>query len=238
MAWNKNTYHKSDADCQMLLDWISEGEHQQLDFKMEIDDARKIARSMAAFANADGGRLLIGVKDNGVIAGVHSEEELYMLQAAAEYYAKPQIPYTIKLWNVHKKTVIEAFIAKSARLPHYVQNEKGEWKVYFRVGDQNLVLEPIAVHLLKSKKINKPVFIKYGRDEYKIVSLLKETEKTTAQELCRQSLLPFQIIKNVLTDLVLLNIVDEHVTITGTFFSLNGNINADDYLNHTDLLTR
>jgi len=44
---------------------IEEGEHQQLDFKYEISDSKKIARSLVAFANTDGGRLLVGVKDNG-----------------------------------------------------------------------------------------------------------------------------------------------------------------------------
>ena len=47
---------------------IEEGEHQQQDFKFEISDARKIAKSLSAFSNTDGGRLLIGVKDNGKIA--------------------------------------------------------------------------------------------------------------------------------------------------------------------------
>ena len=44
---------------------IEEGEQTQ-DFKMRIDDAAKIARTLVAFANTDGGRLLIGVKDNGL----------------------------------------------------------------------------------------------------------------------------------------------------------------------------
>ena len=56
-----------------LQQLIEEGEHQQQDFKFEISDARKIARSLSAFANTDGGRLLIGVKDNGRIDGVRSE---------------------------------------------------------------------------------------------------------------------------------------------------------------------
>jgi len=59
---------------------IAQGEHQQLDFKFEISDAAKIARSLVAFANTDGGKLLIGVKDNGVIAGVRSEEEKFMIE--------------------------------------------------------------------------------------------------------------------------------------------------------------
>ena len=56
---------------------IEQGEHQQLDFKFEVSDSKKIARTLSAFANTDGGRLLIGVKDNGAISGVRSEEEYY-----------------------------------------------------------------------------------------------------------------------------------------------------------------
>ncbi len=61
---------------------ISEGEHEQLDFKYAINDSKKIARSIAAFANTRGGRLLIGVKDNGNIVGLSSDEEDYMIEAA------------------------------------------------------------------------------------------------------------------------------------------------------------
>jgi predicted HTH transcriptional regulator len=68
---------------------ISQGEGQQLDFKFNISDSRKIARSISAFANAQGGTLLIGVKDNGAIAGIRSDEELFMLEAATEMYLKP-----------------------------------------------------------------------------------------------------------------------------------------------------
>ena len=33
---------------------ISEGEHQQQDFKYRVTDARKLAKSVSAFANTDG----------------------------------------------------------------------------------------------------------------------------------------------------------------------------------------
>ncbi len=68
---------------------IEEGEHEHQDFKFQISDARKIARSISAFANNDGGHLLIGVKDNGKIAGVRSEEEMFMIEQAAEMYCRP-----------------------------------------------------------------------------------------------------------------------------------------------------
>ena len=70
---------------------IAEGEHEQQDFKFQISDAHKIAHSISAFANNAGGRLLVGVKDNGSIAGLRSEEDLYMLEAAAQLYCRPAV---------------------------------------------------------------------------------------------------------------------------------------------------
>ena len=75
---------------------ISKGENQKLDFKYCISDSRKIARTLSAFANSDGGRLLIGVRDNGSIAGIQSDEEYYMIDTAAQLFCQPEIPVTIK----------------------------------------------------------------------------------------------------------------------------------------------
>ena len=81
------------SDQKYLRSLIAEGEHQQLDFKFEINDARKIARTLSAFSNTDGGRLLIGVKDNGRISGVKSDEEYYMVESAASLYCKPEVKF-------------------------------------------------------------------------------------------------------------------------------------------------
>ena len=82
---------KTLTDTQYIHALIAEGEHQQQDFKFEISDARKIAKTLSAFSNTDGGRLLIGVKDNGKIAGVRSDEEQYMIEAAARLYCRPEV---------------------------------------------------------------------------------------------------------------------------------------------------
>ena len=86
---------------------IAQGEHQQLDFKFEISDAKKIAKTFVAFANTDGGTLLIGVKDNGAIAGVRSEEEKFMAESAAKMYCNPEVEFTSKEWVINKKVVLE-----------------------------------------------------------------------------------------------------------------------------------
>ena len=38
-----------------ILRMIDEGEHQHQDFKLRIDDPQKIAKTLSAFANTEGG---------------------------------------------------------------------------------------------------------------------------------------------------------------------------------------
>lgn len=77
-------------DKAFLLRLIREGKHQRQDFKYRVADARKLAKSVSAFANTDGGRLLIGVRDDGNLAGVRLEEEIFMMHQAAYRYCKPE----------------------------------------------------------------------------------------------------------------------------------------------------
>ncbi len=93
-----------------LYKLIEEGEHQRQDFKYCINDSKKIAKSLVAFANTDGGRLLIGVKDNGKIAGISTDEEFYMVEAAAKIYSNPPIDFSTKQWQIEGKTVLEITI--------------------------------------------------------------------------------------------------------------------------------
>ncbi|MCK7530152.1 MAG: ATP-binding protein [Marinilabiliales bacterium] len=83
----------SQKASQYINALIQLGENQRLDFKFEISDAKKMARTFSAFANTDGGKLLIGVKDNGRITGIRSEEEIYMAESSAHLYCKPAVEY-------------------------------------------------------------------------------------------------------------------------------------------------
>jgi predicted HTH transcriptional regulator len=49
-------------DTDVLEQLISKGEGVQLDFKQSINNQKKIARTLAAFANNRGGKLLVGVQ--------------------------------------------------------------------------------------------------------------------------------------------------------------------------------
>lgn len=125
---------------------VSQGEHEQQDFKFMISDARKIARSISAFANHGGGRLLIGVKDNGVLAGVRNEEDIYVVEQAAASYCRPAQHVEFTAFNVGSGTlIIRAAIAAAESRPVFAQDTDRRWKAYFRVADENIIAHPLMV---------------------------------------------------------------------------------------------
>src|SRR5688572_17090940 len=62
---------------------VSRGESSSLEFKRKASYPDKVVREMIAFANAQGGTLLLGISDDGEIAGLkHPEDDAYVIQQA------------------------------------------------------------------------------------------------------------------------------------------------------------
>ncbi|HID64305.1 MAG TPA: ATP-binding protein [Anaerolineae bacterium] len=57
-------------DADDIRQLASQGEGQQLEFKRSLAELNTATRTVAAFANTDGGVLLFGVRDSGEIIGV------------------------------------------------------------------------------------------------------------------------------------------------------------------------
>lgn len=186
---------------------IESGESQTLDFKFEISDSKKIAKTFVAFANTDGGTLLIGVKDNGSIAGVRSEEEYYMIEAAAKMYCKPEVSFQTRRWNIDGKTILELNIPKSSQKPHYALTEEKKWMVYIRVNDQNLLANNILLRVWQQKKEAKPVYLEFTKNEKLLLSYLEENSTITISKFCKIVLISRREAENILVKLISLNIL-------------------------------
>lgn len=157
-----------------LRDMLNEGEHQQQDFKFRVDDARKIARTLVAFANTDGGRLLIGVKDNGKVVGVNAEEDFYVAEAAAHVHSKPEISFQTRLWNHEGKTVIEFYVPPSSNRPHLAPDEDGKWQAYIRINDHNILAQSVILKVWKLGFQRKPQSWQYSAAEQELFRYLSE----------------------------------------------------------------
>ena len=187
---------------------ISQGEHQHLDFKFEISDARKIARSFVAFANTGGGKLLIGVKDNGVIAGVRTEEELYMVEAAASYYCTPPVPYSLNKWEYNGKTVLEVDIPEGAEKPYYAKQKDMPPEAYVRVADENIKACNIQLIVWKKQRHPSGLFITDAGNKSRLLAYLEEHPCITFGTACKLLMISRKKVEQLLADLIYLNILE------------------------------
>lgn len=196
------------VDSLYIKRLIWQGENQQLDFKFEVSDSKKIARSLVAFSNTDGGKLLIGVKDNGSIAGVRSEEEFYMVEAAAKIFSKPEISFITRKWDVDGKTVLEVDIPKSDTIPHLAPGKNGKWLVYIRVGDQNLLANSVLLKLWKRKKRKTGTYITYTEKEKLLLTYLEEHQEISMSKFRKIAKLSNFKAENILINFIALGIIE------------------------------
>src|SRR6185369_2390836 len=79
------------ADLRKL---VSRGEGLHLEFKRKASHPEKIVREMIAFANTEGGTILIGVDDNGALAGIkYPDEELLSVREALQKHVRQSMVY-------------------------------------------------------------------------------------------------------------------------------------------------
>ena len=196
---------KSANDKKYLLTLIEEGEHQQQDFKYKVTDAVKLARSVSAFANTDGGRLLIGVRDDGHLSGVRSEEEIFMMHAAAYKYCSPEA--TIKFETLHAdgRTIVIATVPPATVKPvcalepvgendtkngdteasHHLRSMKK--RAYIRIADENIVATPVHIEIWRQESSPVGTVTTFSADEHAILDTLSENNHIPLNRLVKLS---------------------------------------------------
>lgn len=192
---------------------IFEGEGVSLDFKKTISSCEKIARTMVSFANNKGGRLLIGVADDGTIKGVKSEdEERYMITRAAHLFSRPALEPVFEEVYVDDKLVLTVDIPESNTKPHYALAEDGKWWVYVRVKDKSVLASKIVVDVLKHSASEQGVMIEYSASEKTLLQYLENDNRATIKDICKVLNLTRKRARRVLVDLVLSGLIRIHTT--------------------------
>ena len=192
------------TDTDYIHALIAEGEHQQQDFKFEISDARKIAKTLSAFANTDGGRLLIGVKDNGKIAGVRSDEEKYMIEAAAQLYCRPEVDYSMQTFHVEGRSVLVVQIDESV----FAKDENGKSLAYIRIKDENILATPVHLRVWQQSGSPAGELIRYTEREQLLLDLLEENTSLSLNRYCRQAGISRRAAEHLLAKFIRFDIVE------------------------------
>ncbi|MDD3740162.1 MAG: ATP-binding protein [Bacteroidales bacterium] len=207
-----------------VLTRIKSGEGINLDFKHSISDTKKIARSLSAFANTKGGSLLIGVRDNGSIAGINSEEEYYMIETAALLHCRPEVKFSFKNHIINGKNVLEIIVPKSFELPHTAPDHDGIFKAYVRVNDENIVAPKTLIEVWRRKKKGiSGVKIKFNDVVETLLKEIYENGSISKSHFIRIAGIRSAEADKLLINLMLMEILEIEITSTSVKYKFNDN---------------
>ncbi len=200
---------------------IAGGENQQLDFKYCVSDSRKIARTLSAFANSDGGRLLIGVRDNGGIAGIRSDEEYYMVDTAAQLFCRPKITFNTRQHFTGGKTILEVEVEKGNERPYQAKDEDGKWLVYFRQNDQTLLANKVLLQVWRKEAKGSGVTVKFGKVENLLMDYLVQNGSITLSKFRKIARISSYKAESIIANLIILKVLIMKASEKGFNYELN-----------------
>ena len=197
-----------------LKDYLGETNLYDKKEKLEINKPKSWLKSVSAFANGRGGKLIFGVKDDNTILGLSDcKETSENISEIIKTKMDPNPEFDMEIQEIDEKIILILTIFAGKNTPYFVA-DSGSRTAYKRVGNQsvsanridlfNLSLkgEHISYDSLESKKNLEDVTFKELSIEYK---------KKTKKEFEDKDLISFGLVND-----------EGNLTIAGALF-------ADDY---------
>lgn len=197
------------ANLQTLRKLVSRGEGATLEFKRKATYPEKIIGEMAAFANTQGGILLIGVSDDGAIPGVKfPDEESFVILTALKKYCRPAIRFTEQIIPLSENRFILSYeIFPSDRKPHYIVHNKATRDVFVRVADKSIKASREVQEIIRRRQRVKDIKFTYGEHEKMLMQHLATAGSITLREFTELSKLRRYYASRKLILLVLANVL-------------------------------
>lgn len=118
-----------------LLEIIANGENSGVEFKRDDLRPEQLAKEIVALANFQGGKLLLGVEDDGTISGIQRDDlETWVMDTVFGRYVHPMIlPFYEEVeFDVGKRVAVVSFTQGTAK-PYVLRKDDRE-EIYVRVG--------------------------------------------------------------------------------------------------------
>ena len=158
---------------KMLIEQIQKGENKKLEFKEKLPSSETIAKTVIAFSNTAGGKLLIGVNDNKEIVGI-DEDKVFeyeeKISSVISDLCYPMILPEIYVQNINGKVILVVKVFRGSLLPYYLKN-KGKLKgTFVRLGSTNRLADENTIIELSRQRHNK-TFDEEDNFDFKLVHL-------------------------------------------------------------------
>jgi len=209
------------SSLSQLKALVSAGEGLHLEFKRKASFPEKIAREIIAFANTQGGILLIGVDDNKSLAGVrYPEEETLVVRQVLERHGRPPLLYKEEIIPLsEKRFIVKLSIPQSERRPHYFIGAKGERETYVRQSDMSIKASREMQEIVRRSKSDKGVRFLYGEPENLLMKYLVDNSSITLAQFRKLARLKKFTASRKLVLLVLARVLKITPTEKGDYYS-------------------
>ncbi len=199
----------------MNLQDIMKGESKNIEFKVELPKkSEKYMKSVIAFANTSGGKIVIGVDDkSGQIVGVDEKEVFRMMDSIANAVTdscEPQIVPDITFQNIDDKCVVIIEIYPGASRPYFLKSKGKHDGTYIRVAGTSRPADTVKIRELEMEGINlswdELICVGYEVTEEAVYKLCKdirqhmadsisaEEDKRHLREVTEQNLLNWKVL--------------------------------------------
>jgi predicted HTH transcriptional regulator len=202
---------QSRIDLRELKELVRHGENKYVEFKLKTTHPEKIVREMVAFANSDGGKLIVGVADDKTLKGLKfPDEDEFILHRAIEKFIYPAIDYSIDRLAVEgEREVLIYTIPKSPFKPHFVDLDGilENRKAYVRVADRSVQASREMREILKGERKGLNIRFQYGEKEKILMKYLADNQQITVDIYSEIAKIPRKIASRTLVVLVLANVL-------------------------------
>ncbi len=117
---------------------LGEPEGKTLEFKRDLSSPKPLLKTLVAFANTAGGKLIVGVGDDKTVFGFEHplDEEERLSNMIADSIAPRLVP-NIEMVTVEGKTLLVVEVFLSGSRPHWLKAEGAQDGVYVRLGSSS-----------------------------------------------------------------------------------------------------
>ncbi len=117
-----------------LLEIISNGESSGVEFKRDDVRPEQLAKEIVAMVNFQGGRVFLGVEDDGAISGLQRENsEEWVMNVIRDKVHPAVLPYYEKI-KIDEDTSVAVITFPQGISKPYVLRHSGREEIYIRVG--------------------------------------------------------------------------------------------------------
>ncbi len=203
------------------------GEGISVEFKRRAPRPARIAKEAVALANTNGGRIVLGVNDDGTIMGVeHTSEQEFLLRQAVNAHSRPVVEYQTQRIVVEPRCdVLVVTIPESSTKPHVVVPDEeardDEGQTYVRVEASSVEASPETIQELRNQEDHAGVTFEFGETESLLMRYLDDYGRISVSQLAQLADIPPERASQTLLRLTEADLLHLHPDEDGDYFTLN-----------------